>query len=117
LSTSSKYSNNKLKQVINNGTYHIVIKSYITTAFEFHRKKSEYHLYWHNANAGIDPETMRYKCLSSKKMGKSEVQYFYSIINQYKAEIDGDDGSVWVNKNIGFNKSNVKVSQISMDLK
>jgi hypothetical protein len=60
---------------------------------------------------------MRYKCLSSKKMGKSEIQHFYSIINQYKAEIDGDDGSVWVNKNIGFNKSNVKVSQISMDLK
>ena len=50
-------------------------------------------------------------------MGKSEIQHFYSIINQYKAEIDGDDGSVWVNKNIGFNKSNVKVSQISMDLK
>jgi len=74
-------------------------------------------MYWHNANAGLDPETLRYKCLSSKKMGRSEIRYFHSIIDQYIAEIDGEDGSVWVNKTIGFDKSCVIISQMTFDFK
>lgn len=113
MSTSSKYSKNKLKEVISDGTYHIVIKSYIRAAFEFDRQKSEYHLYWHNENAGIDPESMRYKCISNKKMGKKEIKYFSSIIKDYRAEIDSFDGTVWVHKQIGFDKSKVVDTQMS----
>jgi hypothetical protein len=112
MSTSSKYSPNKLKQVVSNNTEHFIIKSYITAKFECHIKKTEYHLYWYNKNAGMHPESMRYKCLSSKKMGKNEIKYFSSIINDYRAEIDSDDGAVWINKSIGFNKSNVIITQM-----
>lgn len=116
MSTSSKYSSNKLKQVIENGTQHFVLKCFITTSFEYHRKKSEYYLYWFNKNAGIDPETMRYKCISNKKLSRKEIKYFSSIIKDYRAEIDSYDGSVWVNKNIGFNKGLVVIGQTKMDL-
>jgi Leu/Phe-tRNA-protein transferase len=112
VSTSSKYSPNKLKQVINDGTQHFILKCYISAAFDYDRKKSEYYLYWYNRNAGIDLDTLRYRCLSNKKMGKNEIKYFSSIINDYRAEVDSEDGTVWVNKSIGFNKSNVIITQM-----
>ncbi len=112
MSTSSKYSPNKLKQVINDGTQHFILKCYISAAFDYDRKKSEYYLYWYNRNAGIDLDTLRYRCLSNKKMGKNEIKYFSSIINDYRAEVDSEDGTVWVNKSIGFNKSNVIITQM-----
>lgn len=69
-------------------------------------------MYWYNRNAGIDLDTLRYRCLSNKKMGKNEIKYFSSIINDYRAEVDSEDGTVWVNKSIGFNKSNVLITQM-----
>ncbi len=45
-------------------------------------------------------------------MGKNEIKYFSSIINDYRAEVDSEDGTVWVNKSIGFNKSNVIITQM-----
>jgi hypothetical protein len=115
VSTSSKYSPNKLKQVIENGTPHFVLKCYISASFEFHRKKSEYYLYWFNKNAGVDVDTMRYKNMSNKKMGKGEVRFFLSISNLYELNDFGDDGCVWHHKEIGFNKDQVLISQLSID--
>jgi len=110
--TSSKYCSNKLEEIVKNGTEHFVIRSYLTTTFEYDRKIPEYWIYWYNPNKGIDNESMKYKCLSSKKMGKNEIKYFSSIINDYRADIDSDDGVVWINKSIGFNKSNVLITQM-----
>jgi hypothetical protein len=53
MSTTSAYSSNKLKQVIDNKTDHFITKSYVFAAFEHERRKSEYHLYWYNAKKGI----------------------------------------------------------------
>lgn len=107
MSTSSAYSSNKLKQVIENKTQHFVIKSFMTSSFEYNRKKPEYHLYWYNKNGGIDPETMRYRNMSNKKMNSKEVAFFKSILSEYDTEIDTKDGSVWKHNQIGFNKSMV----------
>lgn len=116
MSTSSKYSPNKLKQVIENGTQHFVLKCYITPSFEYHRKKAEYYLYWFNKNAGVDPESLRYKNISNKRMGKKEIVYFYSIINQYSEQNCDDSGCVWEHKEIGFNKGLVRITQLSLEI-
>lgn len=115
MSTSSKYSPNKLKQVIENGTQHFVLKCYVTAAFEYHRKKAEYYLYWFNKNAGVDPDNPKYKNMSSKRMGRKEVVYFYSMMQKYKEQNCDDTGCVWEHKEIGFNKSLVLVTQMSLD--
>lgn len=115
MSTSSKYSPNKVKQVIENGTQHFVLKCFITPSFEYNRKKSEYYLYWFNKNAGIDTESMRYKNMSSKKIGRSEIKYFLSIIESYQLNDFGEDGCIWHHKQIGFDKSQVVISQLSID--
>lgn len=116
MSTSSKYSPNKIKQVIENGTQHFVLKCYITASFEFHRKKSEYYLYWFNKNAGIDPEIMIYKNISCKKIGKSELRYFLINSDHYNKIDFGDDGCIWEHKEIGFNKGLVKITQLSLEI-
>lgn len=114
--TSSKYCSNKLEEIVKNGTEHFVIRCYLTTTFEYDRKIPEYWIYWYNHNKGIDNESMKYKCLSNKKMGKNEIKYFNSIINDYRVEINSSDGNVWVNSKIGFSKEKVRINQITMDL-
>lgn len=91
------------------------MKCYITAAFDFERKKSEYHLFWYNENRGVDEESMMYKNLSSKRMGKKEISYFKSIENLYSKNMDGDDGAIWEHKEIGFNKDSVRIFQIPID--
>ena len=108
MSTSSAYSSNKLKQILDNGTQHFVIKSYIYPAFEYGRKKSEYHLYWINMNKGAFEEMPRYQHLSCKMMNKKEMKLFLSIIDEYHTQIDGKQGIVWENKKLGFDKNLVK---------
>jgi len=115
MSTSSKYSSNKLKQVIGNRTEHFIMKCYITAAFDFDRKKSEYYIYWFNRNAGVDPDFMKYKNMSNKKMSRTEVSFFKSIESSYNKVDYGEDGIIWEHKDIGFNKSLVVVSQITID--
>lgn len=107
MSTSSTYSSNKLNQVIKNGTQHFIVKSYITTVFDYQRKKSEYHLYWHNKNAKVEVDDL-YVNMSNKLMNPKEVKFFKSIINQYNVDIESEDGFIWSNKQIGFDKSLVK---------
>jgi hypothetical protein len=108
MSTSSAYSSNKLNQVINDNTQHFIILSYVTTVFEYNRKKSEYHLYWYNKNKGIDPDDINYKNLSYKKMNNKEIRFFQSIVNQYNLDLDYEDGKIWSHKQIGFNKDKVR---------
>ena len=110
MSTPSTYSSNKLKQVLENNTQHFVIKSFLTTTFEYDRKEPEHHLYWVNLNKGVDEETMRYKHLSNKKMNSKELQFFYDNIHNYNEEIQQDSGSVWEHKTLGFDKELVKCS-------
>jgi len=110
MSTSSTYSSNKLKQVLENNTQHFVVKSFLTTEFEDNRKVPEYHLYWVNLNKGIDEETMRYKHLSNKKMNSKEMKLFQDNIHNYNEEIQEGSGSVWEHKTLGFDKELVKCS-------
>ncbi len=117
MSTTSAYSSNKLKQVIDNKTDHFITKSYIYAAFEHERKKSEYHLYWYNAKKGIYNDLHRYQCLSHKLLNKREMRYFLDNLNLYDKEVNSDDGVVWVNKEIGFDKNKVTISQYTLDIK
>jgi hypothetical protein len=107
MSTSSAYSSNKLNQVVNNSTQHFIILSYITTIFDYDRKKGEYHLYWYNKNKGVDPDDTHYKNLSYKRMNNKEIRFFHSTMNQYNLDIDSEDGKIWSHKEIGFNKDKV----------
>ena len=111
MSTTSAYSSNKLKQVIDNKTDHFITKSFVSAAFEHERRKTEYHLYWYNAKKGIYNDFHRYQCLSHKLLNKREMKLFLQILNQYNKEIDSEDGIIWVNKEIGFDKSKVIISQ------
>lgn len=115
MSTSSTYSSNKLKQVLNNKTQHFIIKSYITSSFEYDRKKDEYHLYWYNRNSGVDIEFLRYKNMSNKKMNKKELKLFFSTISQYKESINDENGCVWEHIELGFDKSLVKLEPTLFD--
>lgn len=108
MSTSSAYSSNKLKQILDNGTQHFIIKSYIYPAFEYGRKKSEYHIYWVNMNKGAFEENPRYQHLSCKIMNKKEMKLFLSILDQYEKKIDSNQGIVWENKKLGLDKNLVK---------
>lgn len=117
MSTSSIYSSNKLKQVLLNNTQHFIMKSFLSAKFEYDRQVSEYHLYWYNSKKGIFESDPRYKCLSNKQMNKREVAYFLSIMKDYKESQNNSDGIVWENKKLGFNKSKVKVQQLTMELK
>lgn len=112
MSTSSTYSTNKLKQILENKTQHFIIKSFLTTAFEYDRKIPEYWMYWYNANKGTDDENPQYRFLSNKKMNKKELRFFYDNIKFYKIEIDGKDGTVWSNTEIGFEKNKVVFKQL-----
>lgn len=108
MSTSSAYSSNKLKQVLNNNTQHFIIKSFLTTAFEYDRRIPEYHLYWINLNKGLLEGMPMYQRLSCKQMNKKELSYFWSIAHEYKVVIEGEDGIVWENKKLGLNKDLVQ---------
>lgn len=114
MSTSSVYSSNKLRDVIKNETQHFVIKSYITAAFETERKKTEFHLYWYNRNSSYEIEFGSYHSMSFKKMNKKELALFHSIMHNYSIEIDGQDGTVWHHREIGFNKELVKSYQLKL---
>lgn len=116
MSTSSTYSSNKLKQILENKTQHFIIRSFLTTKFEYDRKEPEYFLYWFNANRGIDLELMQYKFLSYKKMNKKEVRLFYDIITFYVSAINTKDGNVWHHKDIGFDKEKVRINQLFLNL-
>ena len=111
MSTSTKYSPNKLKDIMINDTQHFVMKSYVTTIFESGMQRAEYYVYWYNKNCGIDYETQRYKNLSNKKMNKKELQYFMDNIHLYVKEMDNEDGCIWVNKSYGFDKNKVKLQK------
>ena len=114
MSTSSKYSSNKLKQVISNNTQHFIAKSYITTIFEYERKVAEYHLYWINKNKGVFEDMPRYQCMSFKLMNRKEIAFFQSILNEYNVEIENQHGKIWENKKLGFNKTLVRINQLSL---
>ena len=117
MSTSSAYSKNKLQDVLNNKTEHFILKSYVMTVFEHDRKEPEYHLYWYNKNAGNNPEHPEYIMISHKKMGKKELRFFRSIIDQYKRCNECEDGVVWEHKELGFNKKRVRATlQMPLDL-
>ena len=114
MSTSSTYSSNKLQQILQNKTQHFVIKSYLTTAFEYDRKIAEYWVYWYNENKGADEENPQYRFLSNKKMNKKELRFFFDNVDQYNAEVNEDYGTVWSNKEIGFNKDRVVFKQLKL---
>lgn len=48
-------------------------------------------------------------------MGKSELRFFYNNVHHYNENSFGDDGSVWEHKSIGFDKSLVKITQLSFN--
>jgi hypothetical protein len=114
MSTSSSYSSNKLKQVIENGTQHFIAKSFITTAFEFERKVPEYHLYWINLNKSVFEDMQCYQCMSFKLMNRKELKYFKSVIDQYETKKDSKNGVIWENKKLGFDKTLVLIKQLSL---
>lgn len=116
MSTTSAYSSNKLKQIIDNKTHHFITKSYVFPAFEHERKKSEYHLYWYNAKKGIYNDLHRYQFLSHKLLNKREMRMFLNNLDSYNKEIESEDGIIWVNKNIGFDKSKVIIPQYSLPI-
>jgi hypothetical protein len=104
MSTSSAYSSNKLKQVLENKTQHFILKSFVYPAFEHHRRKSEYHLYWINLNKGAFEEYPRYKNMSCKLMNRKELKLFLSMLSEYNVEVDSRNGTVWENKKLGLDK-------------
>ena len=116
MSTSSAYSSNKLQQILDNGTQHFIIKSYIYPAFEHQRKKAEYHLYWVNMNKGVFEDMPRYRHMSFKMLNKKEMKLFISIMDQYHTPINNNKGIVWENKKLGFDKTLVKNNQIRLDI-
>ncbi len=115
MSTSSKYSSNKLKQVIENNTQHFIIRSYVSAAFEYDRKVYEYHLYWYNANKGKFEDMHCYQCMSFKQLNRKEIKYFKSILDEYNKVVDNKYGCIWENKKLGFNKTLVHINQLKFD--
>lgn len=116
MSTTSAYSSNKLKQIIDNKTFHFIAKSFVFPSFEYNRKKSEYHLYWYNAKKGIYNDLHRYQCLSHKLLNKKEMRLFLDSQNVYNKEVDSDDGIIWVHKEIGFDKNKVIIDQYKLEI-
>lgn len=114
MSTSSKYSSNKLREVIENNTQHFIARSYVSTAFEYDRKVYEYHLYWYNENKGIFEDMHCYQCMSFKLLNNREKKYFKSIIDQYEKASDNKHGCIWENKKLGFNKTLVRINQLKL---
>lgn len=104
MSTSSAYSSNKLKQVLENKTQHFILKSFVYPAFEYQRKKSEYHLYWINMNKGVFEEYPKYKNMSCKMLNKKEMKLFMSVLDQYNQAVNNKYGIVWENKKLGLDK-------------
>jgi hypothetical protein len=45
------------------------------------------------------------------------MRYFLDNLNLYAKEVNSDDGILWVNKGIGFDKSKVLISQYALDIK
>jgi hypothetical protein len=111
MSTSSAYSSNKLKQVLENKTQHFILKSFVYPAFEHQRKKSEYHLYWINMNKGVFEEYPKYKNMSCKMLNKKEMKLFMSVLDQYNQAVSNKYGIVWENKKLGLDKDLVRIKQ------
>jgi hypothetical protein len=110
MSTSSAYSSNKLKQVLENKTQHFILKSFVYAAFEHDRKKPEYHLYWINVNKGVFEEYPKYKNMSCKMLNKKEMKFFLSVLDEYHKLVESNYGTVWENKKLGLNKDLVRIS-------
>ena len=116
MTTSSSYSSNKLQQILKNNTPHFILKSYITSRFEFDRRVPQYHIYWYNSKKQIFQDDPKYKCLSYKEMNKKERKYFRSVLGEYKEVSNSRDGIIWENKKLGFDKTLVIVSQLKLDI-
>lgn len=114
MSTSSKYSKNKIEQVIANNTCHIITKSFIYAGFESERKKIEYHIYWYNENSGIDKTNTLIKNLTNKKLSSNELSFFLKNISSYELKEDNQYGCIWEHCVIGFNKNKVINTQLSL---
>lgn len=114
MSTSSKYSSNKLKEVIENGTKHFITKSFVTAIFDYDHYSSEYHLYWHNENKSVFEDMNCYKQMSFKLLNNREKKYFKSIQEEYNKVVENQYGSVWENKKLGFDKTLVLIKQLSL---
>ena len=55
-----------------------------------------------------------YQCMSVKQLKTKEIKYFKSILDDYKKVVDNKHGCVLENKKLGFNKSAVKIHQLSL---
>jgi hypothetical protein len=113
MGTSSKYSKNKIEQVIDDNTFHLITKSYISANFESERRKTEYHVYWVNENRGENEDLEGFKNLSNRKLNKNELKFFFNNIHLYELKEDNKYGCIWENKKIGFDKNKVIISQLS----
>jgi len=116
VTTSSSYSSNKLKQVIKNNTPHFILKSYISTKFEFDRRVPQYHLYWYNCKKQIFEDNHKYKSMSCKEMNKKEKFFFKSILDEYRETLNNRHGVVWENKKLGFDKTLVILNQLMLEI-
>jgi len=114
MSTKSSYSSNKINQVIENGTHHFVSKSYVSTKFDHDRRKPEYYLYWVNLKKGVFESDPKYHRMSCKPMNTKEKKYFKSILSEYREAVNNKYGVIWENKQLGFDKSIVVLSQLKI---
>jgi hypothetical protein len=87
----------------------------VTAIFETERKKTEYYLYWYNENKKWEDAEIMYKNLSTKKLGKKELQFFFDNQHIFVEVKNNKSGSVWEHKEIGFDKKKVRRNQYFID--
>tara|TARA_R110002020_G_scaffold58337_3_gene159816 strand:- start:5756 stop:6106 length:351 start_codon:yes stop_codon:yes gene_type:complete len=96
---------NKLDFLSNRSVPHFILKSYITTIFEYNRKKEEYHIYWLNKRKKFFDDEFRYCSLSHKKMSKNELAFFKDNEEIYEQTLVNKYGAVWEHKDIRIEKN------------
>ena len=96
---------NFLKQFENDETEFFVMQSWITTIFDYDRKKEEYHIFFIKKNSNPDAYQQGYMNLKLRRMNRKEVAYFKENIELYNVELKNKDGTIYNYKDKPFDKS------------
>lgn len=86
---------NSLKKLEDSEVDFFVMRSFLSPAFEFDKKKAVYHMYYIKKNSNPDAYHKGYMNLKMRQMNRMEVSYFRENMQSYHEALKKEDGTIF----------------------
>lgn len=96
---------NFLKKLEDSEVDFFVMRSFLSPAFEFDKKKPVYHIYYIKKNSSPDAYHKGYMNLKIRAMNRMEASYFREHLHLYDEVMKNDDGTVFNFKTRKFDRA------------